>query len=234
MRKGLVTVIVLLVVLGGAAVVADRVGLRVAQNEIAKNVAAQYGMDHDPKVTIKGFPFITQALEGRYDEIDVDMGEVTQEGVRLTGAAVTLKDVTAPLSDAMHGDATRMVAGTATSTATVAYKDVDKEAPRGMKVSADGPALRVRGPVTVLGLTRTVTATVTVQPAGRSVRVVPQSVTTGGTRVPLALVRQAFTFTMPVHGLPLGTRLSAVDVLPGGLRVSATAQDVKLSSLNTR
>ncbi len=234
MRKGLVTVIVLFVVLGGAAIAADRVGLRMAQNEIAKNVAAQYDLDHDPKVTIEGFPFITQALEGRYDAIDVDMGQVTQEGVRLSDATVTLKDVTAPLPDAMHGDATKIVAGTATSTATVAYKDVDKEAPRGMKVSADGSALRVRGPVTVLGLTRTVTATVTVRPAGRSVRVVPRSVVTGGTRVPLDLVRQAFTFTVPVPGLPLGTHVSAVDVLPGGLRVSATAQDVKLSSLNAR
>lgn len=229
MRKALVVVVVLLVVL---AIAADRVGLRVAQNEIAKTAAAQYGLDHDPKVTIKGFPFLTQALEGRYQEIDIDVGELTQRGVRLTDATVALKDVTAPLSDAMHGDATKMVAGTATSTATVPYEDVDKEAPNGMKVSAQGSALQVRGPVTMMGLTQRVTATVTVQPAGRSVRIVPQSVKTGGVRVPLALVQQAFTFTMPVRGLPLGTRINSVDVLPGGLRVSATAQDVSLSSLN--
>lgn len=229
MRKAL---IVLVVLLAGIVIAADRLGLMVAQNEIAKKVAAQYRLDHDPTVKIKGFPFISQALEGRYHEIDIDVGELTEHGLHLTGATVDLKDVRAPLSDAVRGDASNLVAGTVTSTATIAYKDVDKEAPDGLKVSAQGPALQVRGPVTMLGMTRNVTATVTIQPTGRSVRVVPQSVTTGGRQVPLALVQQAFTFTMPVRGLPADARISSVKVLPDGLRVAATAQDVTLTSLN--
>lgn len=230
MRKTLLAVLVLLVVL---AIAADRVGHRVAQNEIAKEVAAQYGMDHDPKVTIKGFPFLTQVLEGRYKEIDLDVGDVTERGVRLTGTTIALTDVTAPLSDALHGDTAGVVAGTVASTATVAYSEVNKEAPSGMKVSAQGSALQVRGPVTVMTVTREVTATVTVQAAGRSVRVVPQAVDTGSGQVPIGLVRQAFTFSVPVRGLPADAQISAVDVQPSGLRVSATAQDVKLSSLST-
>jgi hypothetical protein len=232
MRKALVSSLILLVVLAGIVVAADRIGLMVAQDEIAKTVASQYQLDHDPEVSIKGFPFITQALDGEYQEIDVNVGALTQQGVRLTGATVELRKVKAPLSDAMNGDSSKMVAGTATSTATVGYADVNKEAPRGMKVSPKGSALQVRGPVTVLGLTRTVTATVTVSPAGRNVHVVPQAVRTGGVGVPITLVRQAFTFTLPVKGLPLGARISRVDVKPDGLRVSATANNVKLDSLN--
>lgn len=234
MRKALVTCLILLVVLGGIAVAGDIVGRRVAQNKIADNVASQYGLDHTPKVSIKGFPFLTQALDGRYDEIDIDVGQLTQQGVKLTDAAVSLKGVTAPLSDAVHGDASRIVADTATSTATVGYDDVNKEAPNGMKVSAQGSALQVRGPYRILGMTKTITATVTVQPSGRDVRVVPQTVKAGGTSVPITLVRQAFSFTMPVRGLPLGTRISAVEVTPEGLRVSTTGQNVKLSELNVR
>ena len=232
MRKALVTCLVLLVVLGGIFIAGDIVGRRVAQNEIAKNVAAQYRLDHTPEVSIKGFPFLTQALDGRYSEIDINVGKLTEQGVRLTDTTVALKGVTAPMSDAMHGDASKMVADTATSTATIGYDDVNKQAPNNMKVSAQGSALQVRGPYSVLGITRTVSATVTVQPSGRSIRVVPQTVKAGGTAVPIGLVRQAFTFTMPVKGLPLGTRISDVQVKPEGLRVSATAQNVKLSSLN--
>ena len=232
MRKALVICLILLVVLGGIAVAGDIVGRQVAQNEIAKNVASQYQLDHTPKVRIKGFPFLTQALDGRYDEIDIDVGDLTEQGVHLTDTTVALKGVTAPMSDAMNGDSSKMVADTATSTATIGYDDVNKAAPNGMKVAAKGSALQVRGPYRVLGVTQTVTATVTVQPSGRTVRVVPQTVKAGGMSVPIGLVRQAFTFTMPVKGLPLGTKISEVEVKPEGLRVSTTAQDVKLSSLN--
>jgi hypothetical protein len=229
MRKGLVFSLIILI---GLVIAADRVGLMVAENEIAKNVASQYALDHKPKVSIKGFPFLTQAIGGHYQRIDVEIGDFTQLGVHLNGTIVTLTGVTAPLSDAVHGDPSRIVADTATSTATVGYDDVDREAPKGMKVSAEGSELRVHGPVNVLGLTRTVTATVAVRPSGRSVKVLPQTVKSGGTTIPIALVQQAFSFTIPVQGLPLGTRISEVLVQPDGLRVSATGQDVKLSSLN--
>ncbi|MFL6053865.1 MAG: DUF2993 domain-containing protein [Actinoallomurus sp.] len=232
MRKALVTCLVLLVIFGGIAIAGDIVGRRVAQNEIAKNVASQYRLDHTPQVSIKGFPFLTQALDGRYGEIDINVGRLTEQGIHLTDTTVALKGVTAPMSDAMNGDSSRVVADTATSTATVGYDDVNKSAPNGMKVSADGSALQVRGPYSVLGVTRTVTATVTVQASGRTVRVVPQAVKAGGTTVPLDLVKQAFTFTMAVKALPLGTQISDVQVKPGGLRVTTTAQNVKLDSLN--
>jgi hypothetical protein len=229
MRKGLVIFLILVV---GLIIAADRVGLWVAEDQIAKNVASQYGLDHKPDVKIKGFPFLNQALNGRYGEIDVKVGDVTQLGVHLTDTVVTLKGVKAPLSDAAHGDASKMVADTATSTATVSYADIDKQAPRGMKVSAKGKALQVRGPVTVLGMSRTLTATVTVRPSGRSVRVVPQTVNAGGATLPVALIQQAFTFTMPVKGIPLNTRISDVQIQPDGLRVTTTGQHVNLESLN--
>lgn len=229
MRKGLVIFLILLV---GLAIAADRIGLLVAQDQIAKTVASQYRLDHKPTVKIKGFPFLTQALQGRYGEIDVKVGDMDQAGVHLANTVVTLKGVDAPLSDAMHGDASKMVADTAISMATVPYADVDKEAPRGLKVSAKGKALQVRGPVTVLGFRRTVTATVSVRASGRSVRVLPQTVDAGGATIPVALVQQAFSFTMPVKGLPANTRISDVQVDPDGLRVTTTGEHVNLDSLN--
>jgi hypothetical protein len=229
MRKGLIVGVVVFI---GLVIAADRVGLVVAQKAIAKTVASQYQLDHEPKVSIKGFPFLTQALGGQYHEIDLTVGDVSEQGVQVTDVSLKLKGVTASVSDALHGDVSAMVADSATSSATIAYSDVNREAPRGMKVSAKDSDLQVRGPVSVLGFSREVTTTVTVKPAGRSVRVVPQKVDTGGLNIPVGVVKRAFTFTVPVRGLPLGTRISDVQVLPEGLRVSATAHDVKLSSLN--
>jgi hypothetical protein len=229
MRKGLVIFLIFLI---GLVIAADRIGLWVAQDQIAKNVATQYDLDHKPTVKIKGFPFLTQALSGKYGEIDVNVGDVTQLGVHLTDTVVTLKGVKAPLSDAVHGDASNMVADTATSVATISYADVDKEAPKGLKVSAKGKDLQVRGPVTVLGLSRTVTATVTVKPSGRNVRVLPQTVDAGGTTLPVALIQQAFSFTVPVKGLPLNTRITDVQVGADGLRVTTVGEHVNLESLN--
>ncbi len=223
-----------LIVLVGLVIAADRIGLHVAQDQIAKNIASQGEMDHRPQVSIKGFPFLTQALRGKYSEIDVNVGDVTQYGVRLKDSQVTLKGVHAPISDAVHGDASKIVADTATSVATVGYDEVDKAAPKGMTVVAKGKALQVHGPVTFLGLSRTVTATVAVTPAGRSVRVLPQTVKTGGTTIPVALIQQAFSFTVPVRGLPLGAKITNVSVQSNGLRVGTTAENIKLSTLNER
>src|SRR4051795_9915400 len=117
MRKGLVISFLVLI---GLVIAADRVGLMVAQDEIAKTVATQYHLDHTPDVKIKGFPFLTQAIDGHYGEIDVTVGDLTQQGVHLSDATVVLKGVRAPLSDAIHGDPDKMIASSAISQATVA------------------------------------------------------------------------------------------------------------------
>jgi hypothetical protein len=50
--------------------------------------------------------------------------------------------------------------------------------------------------------------------------------------LPVALIQQAFTFTMPVKGIPLNTRISDVQVQPDGLRVTTTGEHVNLESLS--
>jgi hypothetical protein len=56
-------------------------------------------------------------------------------------------------------------------------------------------------------------------------------VAAGGIPVPLALVQSAFGFTMAVPNLPMGSRVTTVEVRPDGLRVSATAQDVNIATI---
>lgn len=231
MRKGLV---ISLIVLIGLVIAADRIGLMVAQNEIAKNVAAQYSLDQKPKVTIKGFPFLTQALGGDYDEIDVNVGDLKRDGATLRNTVVALKGVKAPVADALNGRTSGFTAKTATSTATADFDTVRKNAPKGMQITPAGSHLKVKGRISILGLGTEVTATVSVQPAAKGIRVVPVEVDAGGATIPSGLAQQTFSFVVPIRDLPLGTRISAVEITDDGLRVTTTADNVKLSNLDIK
>lgn len=230
MRKVLLVLLFVLII---GLIAADRVGVAVAQDQIAKQVAAQNDLPSKPDVKIHGIPFLTQAIGGKYKKIDVGIGALTRQGVTLEDVKVELSDVKAPLSDVLNGDASNVVAGTATASAIVPYDTVRRRAPASVKsISADGSNLRIRGNVAVLGFTGDITLVAAVRATARGVNVAPQSVRAGsGPTVPLALVRDRYTFTVPVRDLPLGSRITEVKVTPDGLRIAATADDVKLDEV---
>ncbi|HEX6471937.1 MAG TPA: DUF2993 domain-containing protein [Streptosporangiaceae bacterium] len=230
MRKVLLVLLFVLII---GVIAADRVGVAVAQDQIAKQVAAQNDLPRKPDVKIHGIPFLTQALGGEYKQIDIGIGELTRQGVTLNDVKVRLSHVQAPLSDVVHGDASNVAAGTATASAIVPYDAVRRRAPASVKsISANGSDLQVRGDLAILGFARDVTIVAAVRATGRGIAVAPQSVRTGGgPAVPLSLLRDRFTFTVPVRDLPLGSRISEVDVTPEGLRIAATANDVKLKDV---
>jgi hypothetical protein len=230
MRKVLLVLLFVLII---GVIAADRVGVAVAQDQIAKQVAAQNDLPRKPDVKIHGIPFLTQAFGGNYKKIDVGIGELTQQGVTLNDVQVELTDVQAPLSDVINGDASNVVAGTATASAIVPYEAVRKRAPSSVKsISASGSNLQVRGDLSAFGFGGDVTIVAAVRATGRGIGVTPQTVRTGGgPAVPVALLRDRFTFTVPVKDLPLGSRITKVEVTPEGLRIAASADDVKLDKV---
>lgn len=230
MRKVLLVLLFILII---GVIAADRVGVAVAQDQIAKQVAAKNDLPRKPDVKIHGIPFLTQAIGGEYKKIDVGIGQLTQQGVTLRDVKVELDHVTAPLSDVLNGDASNVVAGTATASAVVPYEEVRRRAPDAVKsISANGSDLQVRGDISILGVTGDVTIVAAVRASSRGVAVTPQSVRAGGATVPMSLLRDRFTFTVPVRDLPLGSRISKVEVTPDGLLIAATADDVHLDQVS--
>jgi hypothetical protein len=229
MRKVLVALVILLV---GGLLVADRVGVRVAQNEIAKQIAAQYALPRKPTVTIHGFPFLTQAIGGRYDRIDVSIGDWTQQGVTVSDLKIQVTGLNAPLSKVVKGDTTGMTARTATASAIVPYDVIKKQAPQGVKdLSAQGKDLKVRGTYAFLGFNTDVTMLVSVKATREGIAITPDSVQAGAGSVPVPLLQQKLTFTVPVKNLPIGSRISKVEVTPNGLLLAATADNVAFNDL---
>ncbi|WP_070379540.1 LmeA family phospholipid-binding protein [Rhodococcus sp. WMMA185] len=99
MRK-LIIGIVFLVALG---LVVDFGSAAYAEYRVSRELRAGASLTADPEVTVHGFPFLTQAWEGKYNDIEIrargvqssEVGEVTIES--------TLQGVTAPLSELVDG-----------------------------------------------------------------------------------------------------------------------------------
>ena len=230
MRKVL---LVLLVLVAVGLVAADRLGVRVAQDKIGEQVAAQYDLQQQPDVTIHGIPFLTQAIGGDYDHIEVDLGDWTEKNVTVTDVKVDMRGVKAPLSEVTNGNAANVTARTATASAVVPYDVIKKEAPKEVKkISASGDDLSVDMSGTALGITFSGKALVQVEATAKGIAVSPKSFRAeGGREIPLALVKRQLTWVVPVADLPLGSRISQIEPTPDGVRVGATAENVRLNDL---
>lgn len=231
MRKLFVTLFVL-AAFGGLLYGADRFLQDMAEGQIAKQVSAEAGLTTTPEVTIEGFPFLTQVLAGEYDKITVDAGDIRQQRVNISDVRTDLRGVKAPLADMLNGDTSNIVASTATVSGLVPFSAVEANAPRGMKITPDGSDLRVRRELRYAGLDATLEATVTVKATNQGITLTPRSVrSVGRTRVPIpeALVRQRMGFTIPVRSLPMGARITDVKVTAQGMRIGATAENVRLA-----
>jgi hypothetical protein len=231
MRKVLVVILLLLI---GGVIVADRVGVRMAEDEIAKQVATQYRLDERPQVDIHGFPFLTQAIGGEYDQIDVTLGNWTEQGVTVNDASLRLSGVQAPLADVVNGNSAQIAVRNATASAVVPYSVVQKYAPRDVRnISANGSNLQARVAGSFLGIRLSGDLVASIKATPQGIAVTPQSVSSGSTRIPLATLRERYTFVIPTRNLlPMGARLSDLEVTPQGLRIAATADDVKLENLS--
>ncbi|WP_024800213.1 DUF2993 domain-containing protein [Nocardia sp. BMG51109] len=228
------SLLILIVVLVIALIVGDRVGVVVAQNAIGRKIAAEYDLAHPPRVEIGGFPFLTQAVDGNYHDIDIRVGDWSGQKISVHNLDVALTDVSAPLGDLLHGRTSNLVAETATATALVPYDTVRDFAPSSVESISDGPdGLRVTGTFSVEGISVPATVVVTVVPSDDGMLVTPVSVqaAAGGPTISLAFLRQALTFTVPLQQLPLGARLTAIQPGPEGIRVTAVAHAVRFSNL---
>jgi hypothetical protein len=229
MRKVLLVLLVLVI---GGVVAADRIGVRIAQDQIGQQIQAQNYLLRQPDVTIHGFPFLTQALGGEYERIDVVIGDWTQEDIKLSDVRIEMRGLNAPLSDITTGNSENVTARTATASGVVPYDAIQKRAPKEVKrIGPKGDNLEVDLTGSLMGLPLNGTAVLSVKATGKGLAITPVSVGSGGAQVPLALLQRQLTWNVPVTDLPIGSRISDIRPTPQGLRIAATADNVQLSKL---
>ncbi len=227
MRKLLIVVIVL----AGLLVVADRVAVVVADRQIAGRVQSAYNLSSKPSVSVQGFPFLTQVASGDYHQIDVSIGSLSTDRVQVNGLTAQLNGVRAPLSDLLGHGSSSITAARVTGTGTVPFSSVRGHLPPGVQLSQDGEALRLAGTVSYLGVTVPVSADATLTVDGSGIAVTPTriSVASGSSALSSVIAGQ-FRFVVPVTGLPLHLAVRSVSVVPGGVRVGASAAAVAFTS----
>jgi hypothetical protein len=97
-----------LVVLVAAAIGIDYGAAAITESVVARQMRTQLALADDPSVRINNFPFLTQAISGKYRSIDVIADHVTVGPLRDLQVRSQLRDVAAPLSQ-MLGDGPRTV-----------------------------------------------------------------------------------------------------------------------------
>lgn len=224
--------LIVLVVLAALLVAADRIGVVVAQNRLASEVQQQLDLNAKPDVSIRGIPFLTQAIRGTYKDIrmqlpDVDAGDVQDLAInaRLQGAHVSL-------SDALGGNVDRIPVDQISGTLLIPYDQLARASGiSGLTITREGDSLRLTGSVQVLGRSIKAEAVGRVEVDDGRIAINAEQAKVGGIPVPKAVLDEAarlLSFRVQPQNLPLNLRITAVHLTDTGLLVDAVSDDVVL------
>jgi hypothetical protein len=121
--------IIVFVVLAALLVGADFGLAAFAEHTISQKAREQLGLANDPSVTVRGFPFTTQALSGNYGQISVSAAGVTVAKLRDVDLSAELHHVTAPLSDLLNGNTKTIKIGELEGSVTIKASDIARISP---------------------------------------------------------------------------------------------------------
>ena len=234
-RRGgcLVALLVLLLIGVGVLVVVDRVGVGIAERQVAEQVADRGALAGTPEVDIAGFPFLTQVVGGRYEDVRVSLDAEELGQPAGTRAAVSLRGVHVPLRTVLSGSVQEVPVDRIDGTATLAYDLLAAELGSDATVAPEGAGLRITRTVEVLGRTLPVTAAGTVVLEGDQLVVDVEEAAGAGVDIPDLLVDRVsdlldLRYTVPQ--LPFGLQLTSVTPAADGIRVRVEAADTVLTA----
>lgn len=224
---------VVLLVLVALLVAGDRVSARLAEKAIAEQAQTSADLRTRPTVRIHGFPFLTQALGGRYDRIEVDARDLENGGVQVSRLEATLRGVQVRLGDALGGSVTSIPVEGLHATAVVTYADLaHRSGVVGLTIAPEGEGVRVTGRVTVLGQTVRASALSRVSLRRGRIAVTAQSVRVLGQTSPgvVNALAGALDLLVPVGRLPYDLELTGLAVAPEGVVLRAESGPTVLSA----
>jgi hypothetical protein len=130
MRRLIITLLVLAAVL----VAADFGAAALAESAVSRQMRTQLGLVDDPSVRVNGFPFLTQAISGRYPSIDVDATRIPYGTFKELEITAELHDVTAPLAMLLGSGKKTIEAASADGTVKIDAADLERLVPQATKV----------------------------------------------------------------------------------------------------
>ena len=210
MRKLLTSLVVLVVLL----VAADRITVHYVERSVGDRMREDGRLDVSPKVDIRGFPFLLQALQGQYDHTVVHVRDLTRNGVTVSRLDVTIDGAKLPLSKVRT--VTDIPVDGLHATAVVTYYELAHSSGlANLSITPKGQGVAVTG--TVAGVKATALSTVTLK--GDRIVVTAQSISAGGVKLPL---RGVLDFSVRIPTLPFGLHLDSATARPDGVYLTAS------------
>ncbi|MFF9494054.1 LmeA family phospholipid-binding protein [Streptomyces flaveolus] len=243
--RALRILLVVVVILGGLFVIADRIAVNFAEDQAADKLRTTENLASTPDVSINGFPFLTQLAGGELDEVEVgihDYEATTGDGAE----KIRIDDLRADLRGvAFSGDFSSATAATATGTATIGYDELMKAAKSeptdiGFGITAkvvglsDGGngKIKVSLRATILGveLPEPVDVLSSVKVKDDNVEVVADGLPTiGGKQFAESRIRAITDFQQTIDELPGGIELDKVEAAKNGVEITVKGSDVELA-----
>jgi hypothetical protein len=226
--RALLVVVLLLL---GLAVVADRFAVGIAEDKVAEQIAAKGNLQGTPTVDITGFPFLTQAVRGRYDDVRIDLTADQLGQPAGTQAHVDLHGVQVPLSSVLSGSVSQVPVDRIDGTATLSYALLSAQLGGDATLRPEGDGLRITKTVELLGQTIPLTATGTVALKGNQLVIDVQKAAGAGVDLPGFLVSRAsdlLDLRYDIPALPFGLQLTGVTPAEDGVHLRLEAQDTVL------
>ncbi len=244
-RRVLTGFAVLLLVLAGLLVVADRLASGAAERaiagQVAQEVARQDVQSAPPKVDVGGFPFLTQVLAGKYQHISIVLtdvkGDVRGDPVDVPRLDVDARNVRASL-DTLRTRKGDVTAERVDGRATISYDSLARLLDRpGLKLGEQNGKLAITAPVDILGAKRIVNGTADVTVVNGKVALRFNDLTAEGlpnlpmARAMLATYARGISIDVPLPELPFQLNVRQVEPKPEGLVVTADAKNVPINSV---
>lgn len=228
MRK----LLVVLAILAGLAALADRGAATVAGNAAADQIRIRESLKEDPDVTFRGFPFVTQAVRGRFKAVDVTVRDLVREGLTFDRIDAHLEGVELDLKEALDGRVVAVPVEKGEATVRITYGDLQAylaSKPGNVRIEVNGGQPVV---VTSFGIPGVgavdVEGTPRVDVVNGTVRVTVSNMKQrDGRSLAAALAAQAAaraSFTVPVGKLPFGIKAGSALFTDSALVVTATAE----------
>jgi hypothetical protein len=224
--------LIVLVVLAALLVAADRIGVVVAENRLASEIQQQLALDQKPDVSIRGIPFLTQAVRGTYKDIRVQLPDVDAGDVQNVAVDARLRGAHLSLSDALGGNVNQIPVDQISGTLLIPYDQLaEASGISGLTITREGDSLRLTGSVRVLGQPIKAEAVGRVGVTDGRIEINADQATVAGIPVPQAVLNEAarlLSFRVQPRNLPLNLRITAVRLTDTGLLVDAVSDDVVL------
>jgi hypothetical protein len=217
----------------GVVILLDRVGALVAAQVLSSKLKTDEHLASRPDVTVGGFPFLTQAISGKYSDVKVTAHDIDLHGLDVSTFAVQLHGAHIPLKEAVRDQVHQVPVDTANGQATVTYAAIDQYlAGRHLKVSmAPGGRLRVTGSVDIAGHTFSASGIGSATVAANVIRVHIDQVSAGvGSHIGHLSLAQRITFSLPLTGLPFRIALGTVRATSAGVYATGVAHHIVLGS----